>query len=450
MAEDLKKIVNHKLPVVLISPLDWGMGHTTRCIPIIKALTNLSCSVLVACNSAQQEILSKEFPDIPIVPLNGYNISYRRGKLGTLIKIIRQIPKILTSIKEERYFLEDFMAVNEVDIIISDNRYGLFHPKAYSVIMTHQLGLRSGIGKWADRLAQRQLYRFISLFDLCLVPDLKEPNSLAGELSNPPILPSTPVKYIGPLTRFSPKLPEQQKHQQTSEYSLKSSSNNNTELPEETKAEGSLPEGGLKKILVILSGPEPQRTILEEKILRQAKKLDYEFTIVRGVSSEQSLTESFTVMPKKSEGSAINILDYADSIQLEKLIDENDLVICRSGYSSVMDLLVKRKKTIMVPTPGQGEQEYLAKRLAEKGYITAGRQKNLNLEKLLQQAKQHSYKVFPFEQQRINSDANNLNSTSATHKSGLNKSGLLEQTLKEIIEAAATKKSALTFAPQTS
>lgn len=420
MAEDLKKNVNPKLPVVLISPLDWGMGHTTRCIPIIKALTNLSCSVLVACNSAQQEIISKEFPDIPIVPLKGYNISYRKGKLGTLIKIIRQIPKILTSIKEERYFLEDFMAVNEVDVIISDNRYGLFHPKAYSVIITHQLGLRSGIGKWADRQAQRQLYRFISLFDLCLVPDQKEPNSLAGELSNPAVLPIKPVKYIGPLTRFSKKSDRTQK-----------------------------PGGELKKVLVILSGPEPQRTILEEKILKQAQKLEYDFTIVRGVGSEQSSNENSSEISKIKNDSAIKILDYADSLELEKLIDENDLVICRSGYSSVMDLLVKGKKTIMIPTPGQGEQEYLAKRLAEKGYIIAGRQKNLNLGKLLQQAQQHLYKEFPFDQQRNNSDTNILNSTFAGHNAGWNGSGLLEQTLKEIIEAAASKKSGLTFAPQT-
>jgi UDP-N-acetylglucosamine:LPS N-acetylglucosamine transferase len=114
-----------------------------------------------------------------------------------------------------------------------------------------------------------------------------------------------------------------------------------------------------------------------------------------------------------------------------------------------MDLLVKGKKTIMIPTPGQGEQEYLANRLAEKGYIIAGRQKNLNLGKLLQQAQQHLYKEFPFDQQRNNSDTNILNSTFAGHNAGLNGSGLLEQTLKEIIEAAAAKKSGLTFAPQT-
>lgn len=427
MAEDLKNNVNPKLPVVLISPLDWGMGHTTRCIPIIKALTNLSCSLLLACNSSQQKILSKEFPDIPIVPLKGYNISYRKGKLGTLIKIIRQIPKILTSIKEERYFLEDFMAVNEVDIIISDNRYGLFHPKAYSVIMTHQLGLKSGIGKWADRQAQRQLYRFISLFDLCLVPDQKEPNSLAGELSNPAVLPIKPVKYIGPLTRFETR----SRHRDRSKY-------------------GTINSGKeIRKVLAILSGPEPQRTILEEKILKQAQKLEYDFTIVRGVGSEQSANENSSLISHIREDSAIKILDYADSLELEKLIDENDLVICRSGYSSVMDLLVKGKKTIMIPTPGQGEQEYLAKRLSEKGYIIAAKQKNFKLEKLLQQAGQYSFKEFPFEQQRINSDTNNLNSTFAGQNAGLNGSGILEQTLKEIIEAAAAKKSGLNFAPQT-
>lgn len=423
MAEDLKKNVNPKLPVVLISPLDWGMGHTTRCIPIIKALTNLSCSVLVACNSAQQEIISKEFPDLPIVPLKGYNISYRKGKLGTLIKIIRQIPKILTSIKEERYFLEDFMADNEVDIIISDNRYGLFHPNAYSVIMTHQLGLRSGIGKWADRQAQRQLYRFISLFDLCLVPDQKEPNSLAGELSNPAVFPAKPVKYIGPLTRFIRK-------------------------SNQKDVRGTV--GELKNILVILSGPEPQRTILEEKILKQSKKLDYDFTIVRGLGSEQSSTENSSGTSNIREHSAIKLLDYADSIQLEKLIEENDLVICRSGYSSVMDLLVKGKRTIMIPTPGQGEQEYLAKRLDEKGYILAGKQKNLNLGKLLQQAQQHTYKEFPFEQPLVTSFTNNRNSLSVGQDNGMEReSDLLVQTLKEIIEAAAAKKSGLTFAPQT-
>jgi spore coat polysaccharide biosynthesis predicted glycosyltransferase SpsG len=430
VAEGLKKNVNPKLPVVLISPLDWGMGHTTRCISIIKALTNLSCSVLVACNSAQQEILSKEFPDLPIVPLKGYNISYRKGKFGTLIKIIRQIPKILMSIKEERYFLEEFMAVNEVDIIISDNRYGLFHPKAYSVIMTHQLGLRSGLGKWADRQAQRQLYRFISLFDLCLVPDQQEPDSLAGELSNPAAFPAKPVKYIGPLTRFG----------------------TGRKQVDELTQQGIVTSGKeIRKVLAILSGPEPQRTILETKILRQAKKLDHQFTIIRGLGSENSNKKKSIEELLSDQKSGTTIMDYADSKQLEKLIDDNDLVICRSGYTSVMDLLVKGKKTIMIPTPGQGEQEYLAKRLSEKGYIIAGRQKNLNLGKLLLQAQQHSFKEFPFEKNQVTySEPHNLNPSSAGQDLSMSGgSHLLEQTLKEIIEAGAAKKSGLTFAPQT-
>ncbi len=379
MAEPSKNLVNERNPVVLISPLDWGMGHTTRCIPIIRALTKLPCSIIIACNSIQKSLLQKDFPSLRYVDLNGYNIFYGRDKSQTLIQLIRQIPKILTSIKEERWFLEDFLAQNEIDLIISDNRYGFFHPKAFSVMITHQLELFSGVAKWLDRQGQRQVYRFLTHFDLCLIPDQQGGHSIAGKLSNPSTLPSIPTKYIGPLSRFSVTT---------------------------HKADP-------KHLLIILSGPEPQRSVLEKKILQQVKELPYTIVLVRG-----------TNLPLKVPVGNIEVINIAESKELEQLIDDASMVICRAGYSSFMDLFIKQKKILAIPTPGQGEQEYLAKKLGDEGYIFTTKQKNLDLEKQVLQALAMDLKIFPI------------------HHSDV------ELEMQNILQLAIAKKSGLTFAPQ--
>ncbi len=213
-------------PLVLLSPLDWGLGHTTRCIPLIRELIILNCDILIACNSLQKELLLQEFPNLTYVSLPGYNIRYGRKKWSTLAGIFFQIPKILTKIKQENRWLRDFLAQHTVHAVISDNRFGLYDNKVPSVLLTHQLGIKSGLGKWVDALARLMNYRYIKRFTCCWVPDYTGEAALAGQLSNPRIPPVFPVQYLGNISRIAP----------------------------------CFTTGNTHEVLIILSGPEPQRS----------------------------------------------------------------------------------------------------------------------------------------------------------------------------------------------
>jgi UDP:flavonoid glycosyltransferase YjiC (YdhE family) len=320
----IEKIGNHKeKPLLLFSPLDWGLGHTTRSIPLIRELAASGCEIVVACNSIQKEILNTEIKGLQYVHLEGYDLKYGPGRLSTFVKILSQLPKILTRIKKERRWLNTFIAQNHVDGIISDNRYGLSAVNKPSIFITHQLNINSGLGRFADNFAQSILYRFINKFTECWVPDFEPDANIAGYLSNPRRLPSVPVKYIGCLSRFD-------------QCKDKTSSG---------------------KLLIILSGPEPQRTLFEKKILDDLRKENKRATLIRGLPLEN-------VKPEPIE--YVKILNYAGAAELNQLACSADLIICRAGYTGIMDMMKLRKKMVIVPTPGQGEQEYLAKHLTRK------------------------------------------------------------------------------------
>jgi uncharacterized protein (TIGR00661 family) len=331
-------------PLLLFSCLDWGLGHTTRSVPLIKEFLILGCDLIVACNSTQKAILQPEFPDISFVELQGYGIKYARNTWVTRFKIILQLTKILTRIKCENRWLNSFISENKIDGLISDNRYGLYHPKIPCVFITHQLHIRSGYGGLADKISQKILYRFINRFSVCWVPDYEKTHKLAGILSHPKTPPSIPVQYIGALSRLTPC------------------------------------NGFIEKkidVLVIISGPEPQRTILESLIIRQADSLTArKIVLVRGLPG---------VATYKSP-SAMTIFNHVDSGALNKLVCESEFIVCRSGYTTIMDMLKLKKKMIVIPTPGQPEQEYLARYLSENHFALAFAQKNFDLAFALQKA----------------------------------------------------------------
>ncbi|HZE86252.1 MAG TPA: glycosyl transferase family 28, partial [Puia sp.] len=192
--------------------------------------------MIVATSGAQKALLQGEFPFLSFVELMGYNVKYGKNRALTLLKIITLIPEILIQIKHENNWLRQFMAIEKVDAVIADNRYGLYGKGIYSVFMTHQLCIKSSAGRMADRLLQRIHYRAINRFSLCWVPDEDGKNGLAGDLSHPGKMPHIPVRYIGALSRFEACDPEEK---------------------------GGRSEPRNPPLLILLSGPEPQRTILE-------------------------------------------------------------------------------------------------------------------------------------------------------------------------------------------
>src|SRR5687767_175777 len=342
---------------LLIAPLDWGLGHATRCVPVIKELMENNCEVWLAGEGAQEKLLREEFPSLPFLPLKGYRIQYARR--GLTARLLLQIPAMLRSIKEENTWLKEQVSQHRFEAVISDNRYGLYHDSIFSVFITHQLCIKSSLGKWSEPFLQKWNYKLIDRFNECWVPDEEGKNNLAGELSHPLRLPAIPIKYIGALSRFVRKDSPGEK--------------NNIEEKKD-------------HVLIILSGPEPQRTIFENKILDQIESYQGTVTIVRGLPAEKHVIPSTNT---------IEFYNHLSSRELNKEAMKAEFVISRSGYSTIMDLAALQKKSILVPTPGQTEQEWLAGYLMKKRFAFCVNQKDISLLKNIEEAGRFEYSLKP-------------------------------------------------------
>lgn len=339
-------------PRILIAPLDWGLGHATRCIPIIRELLVQGCDVWIATEGAQEALLKAEFPELPFLNLPGYKISYSKTARGLLWKMIQQGPKMRRAIQLEHNWLKKVITEYGIDAVISDNRYGLHTASVPCAFITHQLTIKSPLGKWTERILQKRNYKYINRFTECWVPDTEGEYNLAGELSHPEKKPVVPVYYIGLLSRcWKQEIAEKKNH-----------------------------------ILIVLSGPEPQRTIVEEKIINDISSYNCTATIVRGLPGLSSLIPSTNM---------IQIHNHLTAEQLTKEMQEAEYVISRSGYSTVMDVVALQKKSILIPTPGQTEQEYLGKYLMANKIAISIHQHEFSLNKGLDAANSFNYQLFP-------------------------------------------------------
>jgi len=332
---------------ILVAPLDWGLGHATRCIPIIQHLQSLDCEVFIAAEGPIKVLLQSSFPEMQFLELRGFRISLSRNRAGFSFHIISQLPKIIATIYHERRWLKAAIKKHEFDAVISDNRPGLYHRSIPCTYITHQLFIKTN-NRLTAWLAQKIHYHFINKFDRCWVPDMAGEQNLAGALSHPEKLPRVPIQYIGPLSRF-------QKSDQQKKYAL----------------------------AVLLSGPEPQRTILEEIIRTELKNYTEPVLLIRGLPGNKETIVGFN--PN------VEIENHLNAAELNEALLAAELVICRSGYSTVMDLVLLQQKAILIPTPAQTEQEYLADNLKEKKIFYSCTQEDFNFSEALKQAA-----AFPF------------------------------------------------------
>lgn len=340
-------------PRVLVAPLDWGLGHATRCIPIINALLTNHCEVVLAGEGKTVTLLQQEFSQLTCIPLKGYNIHYGKTKWEVYGKLLLQIPKILEAIHLENEWLEDVIDTYDIDAVISDNRYGLYTDRIPSVFITHQLLIKTSLGDKADRFLQKFNYHFVDDYSTCWVPDVEDVViNLAGELSHPAIKPKVPVHYIGPLSRF--------------QYSGQ--------------------KGEAKHVLFLLSGPEPQRTLLEERLLAQVGQYSGPVLLVRGLPGETAIN--------RQAPANVAIVNHLEATALEQAIKEASFVVARCGYSTVMDLMALQTKSILIPTPGQTEQAYLASHLTAQGRALCIQQEQFDLAAALALAQEYNY-YFP-------------------------------------------------------
>jgi UDP-N-acetylglucosamine transferase subunit ALG13 len=310
--------------------------------------------VLVAATGDQKILLQREFPHLLFVELPGYHIKYDKNRAFTFFRMIGSIPKILIRVKEEHRWLRHFKDQERLDAVISDNRYGLWGEGLYSVLITHQLGIRTSLGPWMDRWVQRLHYRLIGRFSAVWVPDQEEGMGLAGALSHPQRMPSPPVRYVGILSRM-------------------------TVQGEVEAGEG---EVATIDLLIVLSGPEPQRTILEKRIWAQLSDFRGSVVFVRGLPSGGEVLK---------EAANVRVYDHLPAQALNEVMVRARLVLARAGYSTVMDLVRLGKRSVLIPTPGQTEQEYLGRYLTEKRIALCVRQAGFSLTGALQRADRFHY-----------------------------------------------------------
>lgn len=331
---------------ILISPLDWGLGHASRCIPVIHEIIIAGHKVTIAGYGRSLILLQKEFPNLDSVNLNGFSPSYSKtGKM--ILHLFLLLPSFVGTIFREHHDLKSLVKLYDFDVIISDNRYGLWNKQVKSILITHQVMVKTPA--WL-KFAEYPIYLIsrlmISRFDECWIPDYEESPGLSGDLSHNYPLPKN-AKFIGSLSRF---------------YQAKTYSKKNA---------------GDGQIIAIISGPEPQRSIFEELLTGQLLELNQPGTILSGKPESEN---------KSTSKDKLTILSHLPTDEINSLLKPASLVICRSGYSSIMDLHALGLKALFVPTPGQTEQIYLAELHQQSGTAMWRKQETLNLKADLEEA----------------------------------------------------------------
>ena len=329
---------------ILVCPLDWGLGHATRCIPVIWELQKKGAEIIIASSGEALQLLRQEFPEHEFFELPSYRPFYPATK-SMPIEMLTQLPKFMRVIKEEHVVTEKIVCEQKIDLIISDNRYGCWSRLAKSVFITHQLKILMprGMG-WASSVINFVNRRRIQKFDNVWIPDQPGSGMTAPFISNQ--IPNQ--SYIGWLSRFKVRNGIEQKYE----------------------------------IIALVSGPEPQRTIFKEILLAQLKESNLKSLLVAGEPGK---------LYNNREG-CVEIVNHLPLQELEQAILSSRIVISRSGYSTVMDLIALGKKAVFIPTPQQPEQIFFARYFKENHIAFSENQNEFSVSHALK--KSDGYKGF--------------------------------------------------------
>ncbi len=328
-------------PHVFMAVLNWGLGHATRSCVLIEALLRAGVRVSVGADGAALKLLHTEWPQLPIFELPAWHVSYPRRSMAW--NMLRLLPHFVHSMYADRRAIQKIHRQQCFDAVISDNRYGCYLNECPSILLTHQLFIRSP-WRWSDPWVHKYLHAWIRRFSACWVPDWPNAPGLSGALGHGQV--SFPLRYVGPLSRMQAcRVPNKR-----------------------------------YEVAAILSGPEPQRTYLEQQLIAQWFDLPLRGVLVQGLPERQ-------VRPCMLRPGLLQV-PFLPKGPLNRLICESEVVVCRSGYSSLMDLAATGAKALLVPTPGQTEQEYLAAQLAQKEICVVQSQATFNLAEGWQRARQ--------------------------------------------------------------
>ena len=321
---------------ILICPLEWGLGHAARMIPLAKKLMARNCRIFIGAGQKHLALFRAELDGVTLIDFPGFNPRYSKY-LPQYLAMLFRTPSLFFQMIREHYLLRKIIFNHNIDIVISDNRLGLWNRSITSVYVTH-LPRIPFPGPWKIfEKAGIFFHRWvIAKYDHCLIPDLPGKINLSGDLSHNLRLPAN-VRYTGIISRFDTTDPG------TTSFNF----------PHNT---------------VILSGPEPQRSIFRQKILQALKDSEITTVILEGRPDKE--------ITGRKDG---NFLFYSHlpASEMKELLATSNFIVSRSGYTTIMDLVFLKRSALIVPTPGQTEQEYLAGYLAARGWFITATQKDI-------------------------------------------------------------------------
>ena len=330
---------------VLICPLDWGLGHASRMIPVISRMISDGHRVTIGGSGDSGELLKLTFPDLSFFSIPSLTIRYKGQGTGLIFSLFTQVPAMILSAFREHLLLKKVVRRYAVNVVISDNRYGLYCRGTYNIFVTHQISpVLPRFYKWAEYPLYLIIRNRIKRFHECWIPDFAGKNNLTGNLSHRYTLPKN-AKFIGLLSRFDEVFV----------------------YPGETEIEK-------YNLVVVMSGPQPQLNSITGIVVGQAHQLATKILIITGLQVSP-------VMNTQREG--LKIVPHLPPAEFKSALLKADRIVCRSGYSGIMDLVTLGKSAVLVPTPGQPEQEYLAAYLSKKGIFTFVKQSELDLMNLV-------------------------------------------------------------------
>jgi len=348
---------------VFIAPLNWGLGHATRLLPLIKFLLAKDYEVYIGASGRSKEVLRQEVKQCKFFDFPEYPIKYPQSRFFVTRFMLIIFPKMLLAMRNEQKKLRILHKKYQFDLIISDNRFSLALGGVRSLLISHQLRYKL---PWPiqkmEWLPEYFNYSHFKKYDRIIVPDIEKNKTLTGELShNMRYLPENKLYYLGIMTTLKQKIRE---------------------------------VGESIDYFVIISGPEPQRTKFEKIILTQVRKLKGRVVIALGKPEKDY---------KIRMGSSV-IYTYLNRDKISDYLRRAKFIISRPGYTTVMEMIESGKRGLFIPTPGQIEQVYLAKYFMENNWCYSISQYDLDLSTAVKIAK--TYPGFPgiFSQTRENLD----------------------------------------------
>lgn len=333
---------------VLVAPLDWGLGHATRCVPVIKEFLRVGAEVHVGVCGNIAPFYKDAFPGLKQHRIPSYRIMYPKHGYQMPAWVLTELPRILKVVAVEHAIAESLVERENFDVVFSDNRFGFYSEHAKSIYMTHQLRIAfPGVTRVLESVGLKFHQKQMANFNEVWVPDVPGYPGLGGRLSHLNAKNETgtffkdrKLRYVGPLSRFENMVESSQKK---------------------------------FKFLGVVSGAEPTRTNLELRLRKVFREIPGEHALLLGKPGLNEIVK---------DGN-ITVYPHLSTEPFAELVKSSECFVSRPGYSTVMDQAALGANCLFVPTPGQTEQVYLGKLLKNAKYARSLEESRLTAENLL-------------------------------------------------------------------